>query len=75
MAKDVQQMMRECLWLMMKPLVRFCLRNNMGLMDIIDAAKRMLIECASDELEEQGKKVTSGLCVKDTLFSTFGKIS
>lgn len=44
--------------LLVKPVVRYCLRNLVSLHELFEAAKAMAVEQAADELERLGEKVT-----------------
>jgi hypothetical protein len=49
---------RKTLQLLMQPVLRYCLRNSLGIQDVIDAAKGAFVPMASKELESVGDKVT-----------------
>ena len=45
-----------CLRLLLKPVVRFCLRHSLHVQDILESAKVLFVEIAAEELENNKKK-------------------
>lgn len=43
---------------MITPIVRFCLKNSLGLQEIVEAAKVVFMRVAEEEMQRSGKKVT-----------------
>ncbi len=43
--------------LLLRPVARFCLRNQLGLRDLLEAAKAALIDEAAADMEAQGSKI------------------
>jgi hypothetical protein len=48
-----------CLGLLLRPVARFCVRHAIRLPDLIEAAKRSLVEAAYDELRSGGGRANS----------------
>ena len=44
----------ECLKLLMKPIVRFCLRHSLHIQDVLESAKILFTELAAEEMERSG---------------------
>jgi hypothetical protein len=57
MASNHQDTLLKCLKLILRPVARFCLRHNLGLKDIIEMSKVMLIEVAVAEMEEKEQRI------------------
>jgi len=53
-----EQILIQCLQLLLKPVVSFCIRRSLALQDLIEAARGVFIRAAAHEMQEQGKKVT-----------------
>lgn len=56
MAQDNSHL-HECLRILLKPVVRFCLRWSIGIQDWMEASKAVFIEVAQEEMESKGAKV------------------
>lgn len=48
----------ECLKIILKPIMRFCLRYSVKLQEIIECAKSAMIEVAKEEMEKSGTEVS-----------------
>ena len=59
MVADLHSTMLQCLRLILRPVVRFCLKRSLGLNELIDAARIVFVEVAEEELEEDQKKVNN----------------
>ncbi len=46
------------LQVMITPIVRFCLKNSLGIHELVEAAKVVFMRVAEEEMEKSGKKVT-----------------
>ena len=63
-AETNRNLSREFLGLLMKPLVRYCLRHSQSIQDFINIAKVIFIEVAEEEIRKSTDKVnTSRLSV------------
>ena len=49
--------LHECLRILLRPLVRFCLRWSIGIQDWMEASKQVFIDVAREEMEKDGAKV------------------
>lgn len=58
MGRDRHTVMFDCLVLILKPVVRFCLNSSLGLQDTYEALKVAFLKVAAEDLESQGEKVT-----------------
>lgn len=59
MANDLHSKMLQCLRLILRPVVKFCLSRSLGLNELIDAARIVYVEVAEDELQADGSKVNN----------------
>lgn len=57
MAKDYHSTLINCLQLILKPVARFCVKHSLGLKDIVEMTKVVLIEAAAEEMERSGEKI------------------
>ena len=53
-----EEILRECLEISVRPLVRFCLRRSLGLHHLVEALKAVFVQCATDEIKRNGGKIT-----------------
>ena len=49
----------QCLSLLMKPIVRFCLRRSIKVQDVIETAKIVFVELAEEEIRKSGKDISA----------------
>ncbi len=47
----------DCLRLMLRPMITFCLRHSIGLQDLLEAAKVVFIEIAAADMQARGEKI------------------
>ncbi|MCB0340319.1 MAG: hypothetical protein KDD53_11980 [Bdellovibrionales bacterium] len=47
----------SCLAIMLRPLVRFCLKRSLGLQDLLDTAKVVFVNVAAEEIVRHNKRV------------------
>lgn len=64
----------KCLRLVLRPVVKFCLRWSLSIQDLNEACKAVFVQVVSEELEERGEKInisrialTSGLHRRDVM--------
>ena len=50
---------RRALQLLLRPALRYCIRNSLGIKELLDAAKNSLVSLAAEEIETGGYKVTA----------------
>ncbi len=74
MGKAPQNTVLACLRIIMKPIMRFCLRHSLRIQDVLEAAKIALIDVAREDIEAAGQKVnvsrlsvTTGLHRRDVM--------
>lgn len=48
----------QCLRLVLRPVVRYCLRKSLTIQDLLESAKVVFIDVASEEMHHQAKEVT-----------------
>ena len=53
------QLKRKALQLLLRPALRYCIRNSLGIKELLDAAKNSLVSLAAEEIESQDDKVTA----------------
>ena len=49
--------LQKSLALLLRPVARFCLRHSLGLREIVETFKSVLVECAAAEMQKQESKV------------------
>ncbi len=57
MAPSLKTALIQCLQSLLTPIIRFCLRNSLGLNDILECAKVVFIKVASDEFKAAGEEI------------------
>lgn len=65
---------RKCLHAMLRPLIKFCLKRAFALQDIVEIAKHVFVEVASEQMKLEGKtpnvsrlNVTTGIHRRDIM--------
>jgi len=58
MDEQLNKSIRSCVYALLKPAVRFCLKRSIGIRDLVEIVKSVFIDIASDELEAQSIKPT-----------------
>ena len=53
---DPREVLIDCLRLVLKPVVRFCLKRSLKLQDFTEAAKQVYLETATEALEAEGEQ-------------------
>ena len=56
MGKSFQKVLLDGQRMMLRPLVRYCLRNSLRLQDLVESAKQVFVEVGQEELTKAGKK-------------------
>lgn len=57
MTADSSNTLIQCLRLMLRPVIRFCIRRTLSVQDMIESAKIVFIEVAEEELQRKNEKV------------------
>jgi hypothetical protein len=55
MTKDNKALFFECLLILLRPVLRFCLRNSLKLNDVIEGCKIVFLQLAEEELKKDGR--------------------
>lgn len=58
MTPETTRLWQRCVRLMLKPVIRFCMRHSLKIQELIDCCKAAFLELAKEDLGRQGKKVT-----------------
>jgi len=58
MDDQLNKQIRSCVYALLKPVVRFCLKKSIGIRDLVEIAKSVYIDVTSDELERNNIKPT-----------------
>lgn len=58
MDEQLNKQIRSCVYALLKPAVRFCLKRSIGIRDLTEIAKSVFIDIATEELEKQKIKPT-----------------
>lgn len=59
MTRDLHTTMLSCLKLILRPVVRFCLRRALGLNELVDTVRIVFVEVAEEELTLNNEKVNN----------------
>jgi hypothetical protein len=58
MDKQLNKQIRSCVYALLKPVIRFCIKKSIGIRDLVEIAKSVYIDITSDELEKRQIKPT-----------------
>jgi len=59
MSGNLELTLFETLRVILRPVVRYCLKNSMGVRELLDAARHVFVSLAVEELEKTEKKTTT----------------
>lgn len=59
MSNNFEVTLFETLRVILRPIVRYCLKHSMGVRDLLDAARHVFVSIAVEELEKAEKKTTT----------------
>ena len=58
MSGVLDRTIHDSLKVILRPIIRFCLRHSLGIQDLLEIVKIVFIKLAAEELEKAGEKVT-----------------
>lgn len=58
MDEQLNKQIRSCVYALLRPAVRFCLKKSISIRDLVEIAKSVFIDIASEELESKSIKPT-----------------
>ena len=58
MAKDLRQALLDCVELMLRPIIRFCVVQSVAIQDFIELVRILYVQAAAAEMEKRGEEVT-----------------
>lgn len=57
MTNNARELIFNCLKLLLKPVIRFCLKKNLKIQDLVEAIKVAFVEVSADDMEKEGVEI------------------